>query len=83
MITNATAKVARAQCIMNKVNPLAKKPKKVRSSDTVLISLLGQFGIANYQMGRNENRGKPDPNDIKQVEKTRNEFLDYLDKEKK
>lgn len=64
-----------------KENPLAKKPKKGTklSTDPKYLSLLGQYGIANYRMGTNENKGRPDPTDITNVEKARNAVLRYND----
>jgi hypothetical protein len=63
-------------------NPLAKAPKGKRgklSLDPKFLSFLGQFGIANYKMGANENKGRPDPTDISTVEKARGALLRYLD----
>lgn len=63
-------------------NPLAKFPKKKGeklSDDPKFLSFLGQFGKANYDMGSKENKGRPDPHDITEVEKARNRVLRYCD----
>lgn len=65
-----------------KENPLAKAPKGKRgklSADPKFLSFLGQFAVANYQMGSKENKGRPDPSDITEVEKARGRVLRYLD----
>jgi hypothetical protein len=62
---------------MPKRNPLA-PPRPSDNAET--LKLLGQFAIANYKMGSNENKGRPEPSDITTVERTRREYLDHMDK---
>jgi hypothetical protein len=59
---------------MTKRNPLARP-----SDNAETLKLLGTFAIANYRMGSNENKGKPDPEDVNRVEKARNEYLAHMD----
>lgn len=62
---------------MPKRNPLS-PPKP--SENAEMLTLLGQFGLTNYKMGSNENKGRPDPDDVTKVERARNAFLAYLDR---
>lgn len=61
-------------------NPLTKVKKGTKlSADPKFLSFLGQFGKANYDMGSKENKGRPEPGDITEVEKARGRVLRYLD----
>jgi hypothetical protein len=56
--------------VFNKVKP---------SQDAQYLSLLGKFAEANYKLGANENKGRPQPDDITKVERTRIALLEYAD----
>lgn len=60
-----------------KRNPLA---PPLPSDNAETIRLLGQFAMANYRMGANESKGRPDAGDITKVELARKEYLAHMDK---
>jgi hypothetical protein len=60
-----------------KRNPLA-LPRPSDNAET--IRLLGTFAMANYRMGSNESKGRPDAEDITKVERARTEYLKHMDK---
>jgi hypothetical protein len=49
--------------------------------DPEFLKLMGRFAEANYKLGSNENKGRPQPGDITAVERARDEFLKYVDGE--
>jgi hypothetical protein len=49
------------------------------SEDPAFLKLLGKYAEANYKLGSNENKGRPQPGDIKEVERTRNVLFAYVD----
>jgi hypothetical protein len=54
-------------------------PKPKNRKDDEFVRLLGRYAEANYQMGANENKGRPSPDDIKKVENARDKFFEYCD----
>lgn len=49
------------------------------SKDPQFIKLMGLYAEANYKLGSNENKGRPQPADITRLEQRRDEFLQYAD----
>lgn len=49
------------------------------SEDAQFIKLMGQYAEANYKLGANENKGRPQPADITRLEHARIDFLKYAD----